>query len=716
MRQNDTLQNIIGMICQLRFGKAATELENYLLTHPQQGDMEKLQSIKADYALLAQYWQDGYDDPQREALFLGLLRRLYVLTSNMMLNDRLRGSSFLMSLYQKSRHAGKIWSVDVIRRELEDFVSEQALLELEPDHIRKEKTLALHQKHVELMSEIFDFIVTSRLWPDGLSQPFEEMLLSPTIDAVDQQLIVSAITLSVLQVFSHTKFNVLVNVYQKTDNELLRQRCLVGWVLALDERTLSLFPDVGLVVRQICEDSRALAELTELQMQLIYCSEADDDGRKIRNEIMPDLMSGSGMKLTRQGFEELDEESLEEILHPEAAEQNMARMEESMRKMVDMQKQGADIYFGGFSQMKRFPFFAQLSSWFTPFYTQHPAIMQIWDNTKGKRFLKTITDIGAFCDSDKYSLVLAFDQVVSRLPQSMLTLIEQGEASPVPLGGEISIEEQREPAFMRRMYLQNLYRFYRLFHTRSEFLNPFAEASKYLFFANTAFKGTKLEEHFVEVAAFLLKHGRKDEARRVLEGCRENSYDFHYYMMKGSLAVSGRSAIYREALRLLPDSERAQACFARACYHEQRYDEAIAAYQSLAERHPDHRGYLLNLAASMVSVERYAEAEQILFKLQYLYPDDLNVVRVLSWTLMCEDKLEQAAKYYHILMEQTEPRREDFFNYGLCLWCMHRIADAIEAFRHCGDSLEQMLGEESALLHHHGIGPIDLQLMLSSAS
>jgi len=716
MQQNDTLQSIIGMICQLRFGKAAAELENYLLTHPQQGDMDRLQSIKADFALMAQYWQEGYDDPQREALYLNLLRRLYVLTCNMMLNNRLRGSSFMMSLYQKPRHAGKVWSVDVIRRELEDFVSEQALLELEPEHVRKEKTLTLYQKHVQLMSDIFDFIVTSRLWPDGLSQSFEEMLLAPTIDAVDQQLIVSAITLSVLQAFGHTKFNVLVDVFQKTDNEQLRQRCLVGWVLALDERTLALFPDVGTTVRQLCEDSRTLAELTELQMQLIYCSEADDDGRKIRNEIMPDLMSGSGMKLTRQGFEEVDEESLEEILHPEAAEQNMSRMEESMHKMVDMQKQGADIYFGGFSQMKRFPFFSQLSSWFTPFYAQHPAIMQIWEKTKGKRFLKIITEIGAFCDSDKYSFVLAFEQVVSRLPQSMLTLIEQGEASPVPLGGEIPLDEQRQPAFMRRMYLQNLYRFYRLFHARNEFLNPFADAGKYLFFANGLFRGTRLEERFMEVAAFLLKHGRKDEAQSVLKGCGEKCHDFHYYMMMGSLVPSGRSAFYKEALRLSPDSEHAKACYARACYHEQRYDEAIVAYQSLAESHPEHRSYLLNLAASMANVERYADAEQILFKLQYLYPDDMGVVRILAWTLMCEDKLEQAAKYYHTLMEQAEPQSEDYFNYGLCLWFMHRIADAIGAFRHCGESLERLFGEEPTLLRRHGIGTADLQLMLSCVS
>ena len=53
-------------------------------------------------------------------------------------------------------------------------------------------------------------------------------------------------------------------------------------------------------------------------------------------------------------------------------------MEESFQKMAEMQKQGTDIYFGGFSQMKRFPFFNELSNWFVPFYSHHPAVAEVY--------------------------------------------------------------------------------------------------------------------------------------------------------------------------------------------------------------------------------------------------------------------------------------------------------------------------------------------------
>jgi hypothetical protein len=39
--------------------------------------------------------------------------------------------------------------------------------------------------------------------------------------------------------------------------------------------------------------------------------------------------------------------------------------------------------------------------------------------------------------------VLAFSQVLVHLPQSILKLAEEGDALPMPLGGEVSAEEQR---------------------------------------------------------------------------------------------------------------------------------------------------------------------------------------------------------------------------------------------------------------------------------
>ena len=81
---------------------------------------------------------------------------------------------------------------------------------------------------------------------------------------------------------------------------------------------------------------------------------------------MPDIMRNSNLTIGRLGIMEKEEDAIESILHQDADEKRMEQMEEKVRKMMDMQKQGSDIYFGGFSQMKRFPFFNDMVNWFTP--------------------------------------------------------------------------------------------------------------------------------------------------------------------------------------------------------------------------------------------------------------------------------------------------------------------------------------------------------------
>ena len=97
---------------------------------------------------------------------------------------------------------------------------------------------------------------------------------------------------------------------------------------------------------------------------------------------------------------------MEDILHPGASEERMEKLEATYRRMMDMQKQGADIYFGGFSQMKRFPFFYDISNWLVPFYIQHPDIQQYVSRMEGNRFLQHIMANNMFCNNDKYSFVI----------------------------------------------------------------------------------------------------------------------------------------------------------------------------------------------------------------------------------------------------------------------------------------------------------------------
>ena len=730
MQKNETLSQIIDLIEQRRLGRAVNALENFLLSHPSlKRDMESLMALQNDFNLMTDYWQRGFNDPEREQVYSQLLKRLYVLATNIMTRDKMANSRFLTSVHNRPRHIRKDWTMSNVRHQLEDFVSDVAMLELETDDNRQERRKQVYQDHQLLMHDLFDYILTSRLWKESLGEAFTDILLSPTIDTNDQQLIVSAITLSALNAFGFNKFSVLMNVFMKTTDPAIRQRALVGWVLCIDESKVSLYPEMAEMINKACEDETCRNELTELQMQLFYCMEAEQDQKKIHDEIIPDILKGSNIKVTRHGLEEVDDDTLEDILHPDTSERNMERMEESMKQMATMQKEGSDIYFGGFAQMKRMPFYNELSNWFVPFFPQHPAISNIWENTKGKKFLQIITQIGAFCDSDKYSFVLAFEQVLKQFPTKMLKMIENGEASPLPLGGMIELEEQRQPAFIRRMYLQNLYRFFRLYPMRSEFTSPFDDREKYLFFANPLFGKNKLQENMTEVAAFLMKHRKNDEALSVLSNCDLAANTFDYNMLMGNLLMRmpfdtelSATEYFRHALDLRPDSEKALSGYARAQFRYHHYETALTSYEKLMKLKPEHIGFMLNAAICMTNLQKNEEALKLLFKLDYEQPDNHKVKRVLAWVLTMSKRYEQAGKAYQQLLSQEKPEPVDMLNYGYCLWFQGDIMEAIVHFKQFlltnGDenyNLEQeFMGTEHSLIASHNITDTEIYLMLDT--
>ena len=729
MQANEHIKLVIENLCQRQLGAGIRNLENYLLTS-QQGYMEQLSAIKYSYESMVHYWQKGVVDDQRSEVYEQLLHRLYALAADIQTNSLFRTNFYWQTVYQRPRKGDTEWPMTFIRSQLENYVADMAVLELEPEHIRNTRRKELDADHQQFVRDLFDYILTDYSWRENIAQFYEELLLSPTIDTNDQQLIVSAITMSLLRMYDNQKFLTLIHVYRQSKDVALRQRALVGWVFAYDNCISLLYPKVYHEIVEVCSDVHCSQELTELQLQLYYCMDAESDQQKIRDEIMPDLMNGSRMKLTNRGLVEMDEDSLEDILHPEAAEHDMEKMEQSMKRMADMQRQGSDIYYAGFSQMKRFPFFNDLSNWFMPFNPHHPAVCEIWNHTKAKKFLQGITHIGAFCDSDKYSFVLAFEQVLAHMPESMLKMVEEGEAVPMPIGGEVATEEQNSAAFIRRMYLQNLFRFFRLYSVRREFHNPFADIEKYLFFAKAPFTSDEMSTRRYEVVSFLIKRQRYNDANDVLES--NVNYDYQYCMLSAHVSQfifeerkwSLEHSLYSVALNVKPGDRKAMAGLARALYAQEEYGEALELYQKLLEGKPDSKNYMLNTAICMVNIRETEKALKLLYKLNYLYPDDNNVNIALAWALTIEARYDDALKLYEPLVAQEQPIADAFLNYGYCLWFMGRIDEAAKSFRrflsiedNAREKLEKaFLKSDYDVLSMHQITDSEIQMMLDVAT
>jgi Flp pilus assembly protein TadD len=713
MNTDKATERISNQLKAANVGLAIAEMEIFLTAWPQPQTAERLRAVKEEYELMTDYWQRGMEDPQRQEQYQRLLQRVYVLYANVAIHRHLRSSSFLTGLYNSVRQPGHDWSVTSVRQEMENFVSEVAMLDLEPEQLREEKSRHIYQEHLQHAKSLFNYVLTSRMWTDGVGRDFTEMLLSPTVDSVDQQMLVSAVMLSLLNQFDMVKFRLLTEVYRRSRDEHVRQRALVGWVFSIDTTWLSVYPEQRTIVAKLLESERVCKELTELQIQSLLTMNAKKDTATIQNEIMPNLMNNNGFRITRNGIEEVEEDPLEDVLHPDAAEQRMEQLEASYQRMMNMQRQGADVYFGGFSQMKRFPFFYDISNWLMPFYRQHPDIAQYMQKLADVRFLQEILQKGPFCNSDKYSFVIAFQQVMDGFPESLRRLMKQGDVPVI----EMEDEEQHTPANIRRLYLMDLYRFFCLFPNRSAFRNPF-DAFGYGvgdigFFCLKVFEGTALEANKHEVVRAMKKYHYDDLAEMLLVTFPEEQHDVQYYLWMGN---------YDAALELDPDNERALAERARSSFEQGQYDEADDDYEHLLLLHPGKMGYMLNKAVCLVNMEEYEDAQKLLYQLNYEHADDVNVQRVLAWALTCDSKLEQAEKIYQQLVKLEHPSGEDYQNYAYCLWLQGRISEAADAFRKFADAETEtnpsvVLDDafDAAWLEKRGITDTDIKMMQTLA-
>ena len=721
MNVEEILSKAINCLMDRRLSNAIEVLEQLYVQRPSLMGHSEFEAIKTDYQLMVDYMGRGFSDSHRESLYSTLLQRLYRVAADLEISWRCKNVSAYVNSFRVIDHLNT--SHDFVRTVLESFVSDIAMLSLQPEETREQKSTELYDRHQLFMNRLFSSLWTSCQWTDDDCKFYTELLLSPTVVSTDQQVIVSAISLGAMNQFDINKFKTLVNVYQKATDEHVRQRALVGWVLAVFEG-MDIFPEQDAMIRELCENPTITRELLTLQIQFFYSKDAEKDNDKIQRDIMPDIMRNSNLTIGRLGIMEKEEDAIESILHQDADEKRMEQMEEKVRKMMDMQKQGSDIYFGGFSQMKRFPFFNDMVNWFTPFYLNHPALRPVISKLGDTKFLNTLMERSNFCESDRYSFAFALEQIINQLPAD----IKDAIGSDAMLGPLAESDDMEDAISIRRTYLQDLYRFFRLYHTANDFINPFEDNGKGDFVADTffftykSFMGTGLDNVKLRLASHLYKHQQMTELAELLTTFQ--SADPRYAILMGYTNINMGKAefayqFFDYALKAEPDNQWALKGKARAALDAEDYKTAEEVYTELLKLEPGHKNYTMNRCVALLKLGRTREVREELFRLDYQYPEDLNVKRVLAWAMLSDNSLDKASQLYDTLLAAT-PAHEDYLNAGYCQWAMGNVQRAVELFQEwmvkSGKSREQLLEEfrsDADTLEMYGISETDSFLMLS---
>ena len=682
---------------------------------PDTGCKETLEAIEADYRLMRECFERGLRDPKGEEMYDSLLRRTHRLYCSVRLESIVRNrQAFATCRNIAAAFAKRGGSV---KDALEGFVQEVAMATLLPEAQQRQAVRKAYATHQRYMEELFNHIVAGGPWSDDTAKEYCETLLSPTTDPNDALTITSAVTLALRTVFDANKWTVLADVYAKTTQESLKQRTLVGMMLTLPGKETELYGEIRERLEGVCRSENTRREILEMQMQMVYCTRTKNDTEEIQRDIMPTLIKNNNLKLTRSGVIEEDD-SANDILDPGATDRNMAELEAKMDKMRNMQKAGSDIFFSGFSRMKRFSFFYQISNWFTPFYPEHPDLTNAMDDGT-RRLAENVVESGPFCDSDKYSFALAFATVADKLPKGVKEMIAGGHG-----GMTASNADRTSPAYIRRMYLHDLYRFYMVYRDRQNFTSPFDDNERktrdgMLFMANPVLDGLA-DKECAEAARFLLRqrlYGMVADfvGERNIRGLAGGD---EMLMLGSALIRLGR---YEEAcatFQTLPESakgdEAAMKGMADSLFMTRQYAKAADAYALLIGKAGSKKQYVLHHSLALINCGKAKEGMGSLFRLDYEGPADSNVKRAIAWGYLTDAKPQEAERIYGQIGDDWSD--DDTLNCGYAKWAQGKNSEAAEMFRKYdsaeGNDIAGDFKADQGILERNGIKAYEATMML----
>ena len=602
----------IPLIAKHNVGKALRAMKETIAEDKLPGYIvARYEDVKNDYRLMQDAMMRGLRDDKIDEVYADIMRKVYGAGLDVLIEEKVkRYSSFAyarVSAQQTEAHP------DAVRTVLEAYVQDMAMMAFEPESTRKAKMEKLTADHHAYMKQLFNALLVAPMWNDRRAADFADLLLSPTIDRDDALLLVSAVMLATMNVNDPYKWDMLAEVYVRATDKVLKMRALVGWVLSLpyDPRGPRLFPFVQERIKAMLADKTTLKQMLDMQMQMLFCCNADADNEEIQRNIMPTLIKNTNLQMTRLGIVEKEDDPMKDIMDPNAAERDMEEMERKYRKMMDMQKQGSDIYFGGFSKMKTFPFFHDLCNWFAPFNAAHPALSAARERLAGSTFLNNLMENGPFCDSDKYSFALAIAQIMDRMPDNVKEMLN----SDATFGPTVSKVEQEDPAYICRSYLQSLYRFFRLYRSKRDFLNPFIldeledNDGNALFMSYKLLACPEMEENAVALCGFLLK---RKMMRKLMSMaiCYKSSQNPR--LVRFLALVPMTDGKWQEAYDLfasVPEDQHTEESLrgmAHCCMSLKRFGEAVAIYRRLLAMHPNSFSYQLNLAVCLMSSDAFS--------------------------------------------------------------------------------------------------------------
>lgn len=683
--------DIIRLLDQRRVKEALTQLNALTAGTDYWKLKSEAESLQTTYSYMLQYAAQGMEDPEQGKLYRQIVRRAYELTDQLeFLNKYNKEYGQFADKMRQNRQSGKQRSYQELCQSLETFSEDIRMSQLAAKNDKKlfEKQQEIRKRHEADVDELFDRIWTSASWSEEEISGARQISESLLVETKDLAVIVSAVTLNLLQLFDPAKLLFLINVYRQHSESLITQRALTGILLAAyyHEQRLGMYPELQAALSMLAELPQIPEQVNNIQTLLLLSRETEKIEKKMREDIIPHMLRTQQMIDPDMKIEEIDD--LEEF-NPEW-KKSMDIANEKIRELGELQMEGADTYMGTFAQLKTFPFFQQAAHWFYPFSEQNSEVASILPagNNKGNNLIKQLMELPMFCNSDRYSFCFTFMQI-PQMQRNIVTSQLLNQNLHLNESIEQFADENRKGEktnITAKLYLQDLYRFFKLWAFRKELHDIFTDD-----FALWKCKPLASLCHTPEIlsstANLLFSKGYWQEAAELFSelekanpGNAEIMQKLGFSLLKQKKYPEAVQA-FRQADLLNPDHVWTLRHLAQCYKHLQDYPKALEYFEKVKEIQPDNLNLLLQIGQCLATQRMYDQALSYFFKVEYLDKTPVNARRAIGWCYFMTGKYEEALRFYQKLLQTDDAQASDWLNAGHVYLAQKNIPKALEHYR-----------------------------------
>lgn len=687
-------KEIIKLLDKNRLKEALTQMVVYATQTSDWQLKGEIESLQTSYDLMLQYTAKGMKDPNKGGLYNKMIRTAYELTDRIVI--AVKAMTEYGVYYDTMRTFVQVppHTFTELQMQLEAYTEDMGTAPLiYPDETRRNEEMdGMRKRHENAVDELFDKIWVSTHWTEAEAEEARTLFNSLLIQPNDLSLMVSAVTMSLFHIFDIRKFMFLLDAYRHQDT-MINQRAITGIALNCyyNDRRIRRYPEATQRLNELNEDAGFIKNIHNIQIQLLQSArETQKIDKKMREEIIPEMMKNPKLKNPKSGIEEMEET---EDHNPEWEEWvDHSGISDKLRELGELQTSGADVYMSTFSQLKSFPFFKKIPHWFYPFDPQYPGITRLSINNDGQNvssILNILMNSDMFCNSDKYSFCFTLMQ----MPESQRGFLQQQLNAHKEFSEEVQERLQEisqhpiKSEFISRQYIQDLYRFFKLWMRRHEEHDVFKDSLD-LWNKETLSAALCHKDYINKLADYLFTHGYLTEAGTLYDRSitMYNQKDTELWQKAGYIyqktgAYEKAITYYRQADLLTPDNIWNNRHLAQCYRKEGNYGKAVEYYQKVEQVQPDNLNLALQLGQCLMELERYDEALAYFFKIEYLDKTPHNARRAIGWCSFITGKHREAKKYYDLLTAEPHPIMEDWMNAGHVYYILGDTAQAIAYYR-----------------------------------